>query len=134
MAACRAMRSVVCEELGPPEQLKVADVPVPEPGDGQVRIAVKAAGVNYVDGLIAAGRYQVKLPTPYVPGSEIAGVIDAVGSGVDTKRIGERVFAPLGVGGFAEAVVVRADGATPIPGALDFARAASFHQAYCTAW
>jgi NADPH2:quinone reductase len=128
------MRSIVCEELGPPEKLAVTDGPAPEPGDGQVRIAVKAAGVNYVDGLIAAGRYQVRLTPPFVPGSEVAGVVDKVGAGVSEQRIGERVFATLGVGGFAEEAVVRADGAIPIPGSLDFARAASFHQAYCTAW
>jgi NADPH2:quinone reductase len=128
------VRSVVCKELGPPEQLEVSDGPVPEPREGQVRIAVKAAGVNYVDGLIAAGRYQVKLAPPFVPGSEVAGVIDAVGPGVDERRIGERVFATLGVGGFAEAAVTRAADAQPIPAALDFARAASFHQAYSTAW
>jgi NADPH2:quinone reductase len=128
------MRSVVCKELGPPEQLDVVDGPAPEPREGQVRIAVKAAGVNYVDGLIAAGRYQVKLTPPFVPGSEVAGVIDAVGPGVDEQRVGERVFATLGVGGFAEATIARAADAQPIPASLDFPRAASFHQAYCTAW
>jgi NADPH2:quinone reductase len=128
------MRSVVCKELGPPEQLDVVDGPAPEPREGQVRIAVKAAGVNYVDGLIAAGRYQVKLTPPFVPGSEVAGVIDAVGPGVDAQRVGERVFATLGVGGFAEATIARATDAQPIPASLDFPRAASFHQAYCTAW
>jgi NADPH2:quinone reductase len=128
------MRSVVCKELGPPEALEVVDGPAPEPREGQVRIAVKAAGVNYVDGLIAAGRYQVKLTPPFVPGSEVAGVIDAVGEGVDERRVGERVFATLGVGGFAEAAVVRGTEAQPIPPSLDFARAASFHQAYSTAW
>jgi NADPH:quinone reductase len=128
------MRSVVCKELGPPDQLEVTEGPPPEPREGQVRIAVRAAGVNYVDGLIAAGRYQVKLTPPFVPGSEVAGVIDAVGADVDEQRIGERVFATLGVGGFAEAAIARAGDAQPIPEVLDFARAASFHQAYSTAW
>jgi NADPH2:quinone reductase len=128
------MRCVVCKELGPPDQLVVDDCPEPEPGEGQVRIATRAAGVNYVDGLIASGRYQVKIPTPFVPGSEVAGEIDAVGAGVDPARVGERVFASLGVGGFAEAVTVRAEQAIEIPGTLGFPEAASFHQAYCTAW
>jgi NADPH2:quinone reductase len=128
------MRCVVCEELGPPERLTVTERPAPEPGPGQVRIAIHAAGVNYVDGLIAAGRYQVKIPPPFIPGSEVAGIVDAVGDGVDASRTGERVFATVGVGGFAEAVAVRAEHALAIPGSLDFARAASFHQAYCTAW
>jgi NADPH2:quinone reductase len=128
------MRCILCEELGPPEKLAVTECPTPAPREGQVRIAVRAAGVNYVDGLIASGRYQVKLTPPFVPGSEVAGVIDAVGDGVDVSRVGERVFATVGVGGFAEAVAVQSDGAVAIPGKLDFPQAASFHQAYCTAW
>jgi NADPH:quinone reductase len=128
------MRCVVCTELGPPEDLAVTEAPTPEPGEDQVRIAIEAAGVNYVDGLIAAGRYQVKLTPPFIPGSEVAGVIDAVGAGVDGGRVGERVFATVGLGGFAEAVAVSSSSAIAIPGTLDFPRAASFHQAYCTAW
>ena len=128
------MRVVMCEELGPPEALMVRDLATPEPGDGQVRIAVRAAGVNYVDGLIAAGRYQVKVPAPFTPGSEIAGTIDAVGAGVDGLVRGDRVFATLGVGGFAEYAVARSSAVIKIPDSLDFARAASFHQSYCTAW
>ncbi len=128
------MRCVVCEELGPPENLTVVDLPAPEPGPGEVRVAVKAAGVNYVDGLIAAGRYQVRIPPPFTPGSEVAGVIDAVGIGAEDRHVGERVFATLGLGGFAESVLVRSERAIPIPETLDYSRAASFHQAYCTAW
>jgi len=128
------MRCVVCEALGPPEGLTLVDQPRPDPGPGEVRIAVHAAGVNYVDGLITSGRYQVKIPPPFIPGSEVAGVVDAVGIGVDEGRVGDRVFATVGVGGFAEAVVVGAGQAIRIPERLDFARAASFHQSYCTAW
>jgi NADPH2:quinone reductase len=99
-----------------------------------VRIAVRAAGVNYVDGLIAAGRYQIRIPPPFTPGSELAGEIDAVGEGVEDLRVGDRVFASIGTGAFAEQIVVRADQAIVVPDTLDFARAASFHQSYCTAW
>jgi NADPH2:quinone reductase len=128
------MRCIVCEELGPPEHLAITERPVPEPGPGEVRIAVEAAGVNYVDGLIAAGRYQIRIDPPFVPGSEVAGIIDAIGADVTGREVGERVFATLGVGGFAEAVVTKASNAVAIPAVLDFARAASFHQSYCTAW
>ncbi|HEX5616192.1 MAG TPA: NADPH:quinone oxidoreductase family protein [Acidimicrobiia bacterium] len=128
------MRIVVCNELGGPDALVVEERDAPEPGPGQVRIAVRAAGVNYVDGLIAAGRYQIKIPPPFTPGSELAGVVDALGDGVDHLRVGDRVFASVGTGAFAERVVVRADQAVVIPDTLDFARAASFHQSYCTAW
>ncbi len=129
-----AMRVVMCQELGPPEALVELDQPMPEPGAGQIRIAVRAAGVNYVDGLIAAGRYQVKVPVPFIPGSEIAGIVDALGAGVEEFVLGDRVFATMGVGGFAESVVTRATNVIKIPDSLDFARAASFHQSYCTAW
>src|SRR4051794_11028128 len=128
------MRAVVCKELGPPDALVVEERDVPEPGPGQVRIAVRAAGVNYVDGLIAAGRYQVRIQAPFVPGSEIAGEINAVGDGVDALAVGDRVFASVGTGGFAEQVVTREVAVVKLPPSLDFPRAASFHQAYCTAW
>jgi NADPH2:quinone reductase len=128
------MRAVICKEYGGPESLVVEDVPEPVPGPGQVRVAVRAAGVNYVDGLLAAGRYQVKIPPPFVPGSELAGVVDAVGEGVTDRSVGDRVFATIGTGAFAEQVVVSAKAVTPIADALDFGRAASFHQSYCTAW
>ena len=129
------MRIVMCEELGPPEALVVRDVAVPEPGEGQVRIRVKAAGVNYVDGLLAAGRYQVKIPVPFTPGSELAGIVDAVGANAGAVAVGDRVFATTaGAGAFAEYVVVRSASVIHIPDSLDFARAASFHQSYCTAW
>lgn len=134
IGSVRIMRAVVCKEYGGPESLVVDEVPVPEPGPGQVRIGVRAAGVNYVDGLLAAGRYQVKIPPPFVPGSELAGVVDALGEGVDELAVGDRVFATLGTGAFAEYVVARAAGVLPIGDALDFGRAASFHQSYCTAW
>ncbi len=128
------MRAVMCQSYGEPDSLVIDEVPEPEPGAGQVRIAIRAAGVNYVDGLLAAGSYQVKIPPPFVPGSEVAGVIDAVGADVVGAAVGDRVFATMGTGGFAEKVVVSAKAVTAIPANLDFARAATFHQSYCTAW
>ncbi len=128
------MRAVVCKEYGGPGSLVVEDVEMPEPRQGQVRVAVRAAGVNYVDGLLAYGRYQVKVPPPFVPGSELSGIVDAVGEGVDSVAVGDRVFASLGTGAFAEYVLVNAQSLVPIADSLDFGRAASFHQSYCTAW
>lgn len=127
------MRAVVCKELGPPDALVVEDRPEPEPRAGQVRIAVRAAGVNHVDGLICAGRYQVRLEPPFVPGSEAAGVVDAVGDGVDDFRIGDRVVASVGTGAFAEQLCARPAQLVRIPDNLDSARAASFQQSYLTA-
>lgn len=128
------MRAVVCQSYGSPGSLVVEERPDPHAGPGQVRVAVRAAGVNYVDGLLAAGRYQVKIPPPFVPGSEIAGEVDEVGEGVTEVQVGDRVFVTMGAGGFAEYAVVSAKAVQAIPDVLDFARAATFHQSYCTAW
>jgi len=126
------MRAIVVEEFGPPESLTVQERPEPEPGPGQVRIRVEAAGVNYVDSIMASGGYQFSPRVPYVPGSEVAGTVDAVGDGVDTVAVGDRVLSSCGFGGFAEAVVVNADQALAIPDGLDTATAATVVQAYGT--
>lgn len=127
------MRAVVCRELGPLDRLTVEDWPEPDPGPGQLVVDVRAAGVNYVDGLICEGRYQIRPPTPYVPGGEIAGVVRAVGPGVDGFGVGDRVVAMTGVGAFAERVLVATPSVVLIPGDLDFATAAAFVQSYSTA-
>jgi NADPH2:quinone reductase len=126
------MRALVVNEFGPPEAIRVEDRPEPEPGEGQVRIRIEAAGVNYVDSIMASGGYQFSPRVPYVPGSEVAGTVDAVGDGVDSVAVGDRVLASCGFGGFAEAVVVKADQALPIPGGLDPSTAATIVQAYGT--
>jgi len=77
------MRAAVCHEVGSLDNLVVDEVPNPEPGPGQVRVAVKAAGASFVDGLIIAGRYQFPMEAPFVGGGEAAGVVDAVGADVD---------------------------------------------------
>ncbi|HZU81062.1 MAG TPA: NADPH:quinone oxidoreductase family protein [Acidimicrobiales bacterium] len=128
------MRVVVCRELGPLDGVVVEDRDEPVPGPGQVLVDVKAAGVNYVDGLICQGRYQLKPPVPFVPGGEIAGVVRAVGEGVDGVRPGERVLAMTGFGAFAESVVLPALAVVAVPATLSFAQAAGFVQSYCTAW
>lgn len=126
------MRAVVCNRFGPLEDLVVGDRPAPVPGDGMVVVGVAAAGVNYVDGLICQGRYQLKPPTPFVPGSEVAGVVSAVGPGVDSWSAGDRVLVFCGFGGFAEQVVAPALSLVAVPEAIDLARAAALIQSYCT--
>ncbi|MEM8619130.1 MAG: NADPH:quinone oxidoreductase family protein [Actinomycetota bacterium] len=128
------MQVVVCREFGPLDDLVIDDQVVPECGDGQVRIAVGAAGVNFVDGLLAQGQYQLKPPVPYTPGSEIAGTVSAVGAGVEGFAIGQRVFASTGLtGGFAAEVVVSALAVHHTPNAMTDGQAASFTQSYMTA-
>ena len=126
------MRAVVCHQLGPLETLVIEEQDPPVPGEGQVLVDVRAAGVNFVDGLICQGRYQIKPPVPFVPGSEIAGEVVAIGPGVTGVEPGDRVIAFTGFGGFAEQVVVPALSLVPMPATIDFDQAATLIQSYCT--
>ena len=128
------MRAVTATRLGPPaESLEVVEAPDPAPGAGQVLLAVEAAGVNYVDALFVRGEYQIRPQPPFVPGSEVAGTVLAVGEGVSRPAVGERVLASCGLGGYADRLVVPAAQAVSVPDELDAARAAAFTQSYCTA-
>jgi len=127
------MRAVMVEAFGPVEALVPSEVPRPEPKAGEARIAVKAAGIGFVDALIAEGKYQVKPPLPFAPGGEYAGIIDAVGEGVTNVEPGDRVIAGGFSGGFAEYAVTNAAGVMPIPDAMDFTQAAMFRTNFATA-
>src|SRR5882672_10008753 len=98
------MRALLCKQHGLPETLVVEDVPDPVPGPREVVIRVRAAGVNFPDALIIQDKYQIKPPLPFSPGSECAGVIEAVGEGVKHLRAGMPVMAFTGYGAFAELV------------------------------
>lgn len=127
------MRAVVCREWGGPESLALEEVAEPgAPGAGQVRIAVRAAGINFADTLMIRGKYQVKPDFPFSPGLEIAGIVEEVGSGVTSVRPGDRVMALLDHGGYAERAVARAADVFPIPDSMDFETAAGFPIAYGT--
>jgi NADPH2:quinone reductase len=123
----------MCRELGPPEVLVVEEAPDPAPTPGRVVIAVEAAGVNFVDALFVSGKYQIKPPLPFTPGSEVAGTVVSVGSGVTDVVPGQRVLASIGLGGYASAVTASVDQLSHIPTTLDAPRAATFTQSYCTA-
>jgi NADPH2:quinone reductase len=112
--------------------LQVEERPDAEPGPGEVALAVEAAGVNFVDGLFVAGQYQIKPELPFVPGSEVAGRVEAVGTDVAGVAVGRRVLASVGLGGFASRVVVLAASVVALPDGLDAARAATFTQSYST--
>jgi NADPH2:quinone reductase len=128
------MRAAVCSSHGPPEVLAVTDLPSPGMAAGQVRVRVRAAAVNFPDVLIVANDYQIKVPPPFVPGSEFAGVVDAVGDGVTKVAVGERVFGTGLIGAFAEEVAVPADSLNRIPDGVDDRAAAAFGVAYRTAY
>ncbi|MGE0769974.1 MAG: NADPH:quinone oxidoreductase family protein [Hyphomicrobiaceae bacterium] len=128
------MRALRCHSLGDLGSLRVDDVARPVMAAGEVRIRVKAAGVNFPDILMCEGKYQVKPAMPFVPGLEVAGVVDEVGAGVTHVKAGDRVlaFARL-AGGFAEEIVLPGGIVTPIPDKMDFETAAAFTIAYGTA-
>lgn len=127
------MLAIECQAYGPPESLVVVEREAPEPGPGQVRIRVHAAGVNFVDALFVSGAYQVKIPPPFVPGNELAGEVDAIGAGVEGIAVGEAVMAQVGVGAFAEQVCVPAQAVRPVPAGMSMAAAAAFQLTYATA-
>ncbi len=126
------MKAVICKEFGPIETLVVEDCPDPTPGEGEVLIDIRAAGVNFPDGLMVRGEYQMKPPRPFTPGNEVAGVIAAVGPGVESLKAGQRVVALCGLGGFAEKAAAPESRVLPIPDAMDFNTAGGFMLVYGT--
>ena len=126
------MRALVCETLGPVTSHRVQEIPDPAPGKRQVAIRVHACGVNFADTLIVQGKYQERPELPFVPGSEVAGEVIALGEGVKGIALGQRVMALTSVGGFAEIALASADTLIPLPDGIDFTDAAAFTVAYGT--
>jgi NADPH2:quinone reductase len=126
------VKAVLCKTFGPPESLVIEDVPSPTPGPGEAVITVKAASVNFPDVLIIENKYQFKPPLPFSPGSEVAGIVKAVGEGVTTAKPGDHVLAITTYGAFAEEVKTEARRLLPIPAGMDFATAAAFGLTYAT--
>ena len=127
------MRRVVCAEYGPPSLLTIVEEDDLVARPGGVVVDVQAAGVNFVDALFVAGTYQIKIPPPFTPGTEVAGVISAVGDGVDGWSVGDRVLAST-FGGYASQVGLGAASLIRMPENLDFDQAAALLQSYCTMW
>lgn len=129
------MKAVVCKRFGPPESLVVEEVDEPSPAPGEVLVEVEAAGVTFPDALVIQDQYQVKATPPFIPGGEAAGIVRALGEGVDAPAVGERVVASLGVvGAFAERVCVPAAAARPIPRSLGFAESTGLVYSYGTGY
>jgi NADPH2:quinone reductase len=126
------MKAVLCRDWGDPESLVLDDVPSPPLGPTDVRIRVRACGLNFADTLQIAGKYQVKPPFPFTPGLEVGGEIAEIGDNVRNLRAGDRVMAPTHGNAFAEEVIVPAEAAVPIPASMDFITAAAFPVAYGT--
>lgn len=126
------MRAVLCQALGPPEQLVVAEVCAPAPQSGQVVVRVRAAGLNFFDTLIIEGKYQYKPELPFSPAGEFAGVVARVGEGVEGIRPGDRVMGYVGWGAAREEIAVDAAALARIPDGVDFATAAGLLVTYGT--
>lgn len=126
------MKAIVCKSWGLPDTLVVEELPDTVPGPGQVTIDVQAAGVNFPDVLIIQNKYQVKPELPFTPGSELAGVICAVGEGVTHLKVGDKVLAFVSKGAFAQQIAVPAQAVMPMPEGLDFDTAAAVTLTYGT--
>jgi NADPH2:quinone reductase len=128
------MRAAVCKEHGSPGGVVVEELPSPPLAGGQARVQVEAAAVNFPDVLIVADDYQIKVPTPFVPGSEFAGVVTSVAPDVSAVAVGDRVSGTGLFGAFAEEVAVAAPSLTRIPDGVDARVAAAFGVAHRTAY
>jgi NADPH2:quinone reductase len=133
------MRAWQVHRTGEPrEALRLTDLPVPEPGTGEVRIRVAAVAVGMPDVFMCRDSYALRPPLPFVAGQEVCGIVDAVGDGVDAALVGRRVMSVtnfyVGHGGFAEYTLANAPGVFRVPDSMSDADAASFRIGFSTAW
>jgi NADPH2:quinone reductase len=126
--------AVLLAQIGGPEVLQTVELPLRHPGPKQLRVRIRAAGVGSTDLMMLEGRYDYAPPMPFVPGYEIAGVVDAVGSDVENFAVGQRVAALTLHGGFAEYIVRDAEHFIPIPDGVSDIQAAASILNYVTAW
>jgi NADPH:quinone reductase len=127
------MKAWQVHEWCEPEQMQFAEVPMPEPETGEVRIRNQAAALNFFDILQIQGKYQTKPPLPFTPGAEVAGIVDAVGVGVTHLSVGDKVHAST-LGAFAEYTIAKADRTFIIPESMSFAEAAAMYIVYQTSY
>src|SRR5436190_17159336 len=128
------MRAVVITKHGPPEVLRVEERPDPAVVAGEVRIAVKAAGINFADLMARSGVYPDAPPLPSVVGYEVGGEVESVGDGVEDFSVGDRVMAGTRFGGYAELVSVPTGQVIALPESFSFEQGAAFPVNYATAW
>ena len=128
------MRALICNEYGPPESLEIEVLDEPTPAAGEVLVDVVAAGINFPDVLAIAGKYQVKTPTPFVPGNEAAGLVLALGDGVTRYAVGDKVVFNSKGGAFAERCVADQNTVMPLPDGLSFEQGAGFTVTYGTSY
>jgi len=128
------VRAIVVDRWQEPKELAAREVPDPTPRAGEVVLEVEAAGCNFFDILLVQGKYQMKPPFPFTPGAEVAGVVRELGAGVTNVKVGERVFAGLALGAFAERVAVSANALHRMPDAMSYPEGAAFPVVYPTSY
>ena len=126
------MHAWLCENPVGVDALTWKEMPTPTPGAGEVLLEIKAASLNFPDILIVQNKYQMKPPLPFVPGSEYAGVIQALGAGVTRLKVGQSVACLSGTGGFATHTLAPAERCMPLPPGFSFVDAAAFIMTYAT--
>jgi NADPH:quinone reductase len=127
-------RAVICRELGPPERLRLETFAPKLLDDGQVRVAIRAAGINFPDILMVAGEYQLKPERPFTPGVEAAGDVVEVDRGVQGVAVGDRVIVKMRYGAYADEAVVASSQVLPLPKTFDYAEGATFLAGHGTAY
>ncbi len=128
------MRAIVCNETGALEDLVLQESQGPQPGKGEILLDVKAAGINFPDLLTVQGKYQFKPPLPFTPGTEVAGIVAAVGEGVTSRKVGDKVIATLQIGAFAEQCVASEHSAYEMASSMSFEQGAGFSITYGTSY
>ena len=128
------VRAMVVKQFGDPEQMSLEDLPTPEPGRGEVLIDARAIGVNFPDLLVIEGTYQILPELPFSPGKEVAGVVEAVGPGVESPKVGERVMAQMEHGAYREQVLAEANNVAVLPEGIGFEEGATFGLGYLTVY
>ena len=127
-------KAVVCRELGPPEALRLESFASPPLASGQVRVAIRATGINFPDILMAAGEYQLKPDLPFTPGVEAAGDVIEVGGAAEGIAVGDKVIVKMRHGAYTDEAVVTSSQLTPLPSTFDYAEGATFLAAHGTAY
>ena len=126
------MKALLCTRYGTPDDLTLADIPDPVPGDGEAVVRIEAAALNFFDTLIIANKYQTKPPLPFSPAAEFAGTVESLGAGVTQFSIGDRVIACSGYGAARERIAIAAAKLIKIPDGLDADCAAGLCVTYGT--
>ena len=128
------MRAIVCNELGSTDDLALQESDAPTPGKGEILVDVKAAGINFPDVLTVQGKYQFKPPLPFIPGTEVAGIVTAVGEGVSSRKVGDKVISTLPIGAFSEQCVASEHSAYEMGKSMSFEQGAGFSVTYGTSY